>query len=79
MQLFREEMRTIGWTLWIFVGCAGFYLWLLSDPYAGLLMTVGFALVMGSVITAASALARLLVRSDAKESARPARRRGDDR
>jgi len=62
MELFREEIRTVGWTLWIFVGCALLYLWLLDDPYAGLLITVGVALAIGSVITVAHALAGLVVR-----------------
>lgn len=70
MQLFRAEMRTIGWVLWIFVGCACVYLWLLDDPYAGLLITVGIALTIGSVMTAANALAGLLVRVDPAENQR---------
>jgi len=76
MQVFREEMRTIGWTLWIFIGCAGLYLWLLEDPYAGLLVTVGVALIIGSVMTAVNALAGLLVRTE--ERARPLSRGSKD-
>lgn len=70
MQLFRAEMRTIGWVLWIFIGCACLYLWLLDDPYAGLLITVGIALTIGSVMTAANTLAGLLVRIDSADNER---------
>lgn len=79
MELFRTEIKTIAWTLWIFVGCAALYLWLLTDPYTGLLFTVGIALTIGSIITAASALAGLLIRLHAPPHERLPKQTGDDR
>lgn len=78
MQLFREEMHTVGWALWIFAGCAVLYVWILDDPYTGLLVTVGIALVIGSVMTAISALAGLLIRLHRTLDERLVRQSSDD-
>lgn len=78
MQLFREEMHAVGWALWIFVGCAVLYVWILDDPYIGLLVAVGTALIIGSVMTATNALAGLVFRLHRTLDERSLRRAGDD-